>query len=229
MVFRYSGLSNYTYQSFHPESRPVGERTFAAPFPRRAIVTPLYITYENYLAVPKAGTARAFFVQRDPRDLIVSWYHSMRDTHIAGGAASAPLLRLRAQLRELPERDGLKLSVDRWLATGEFEALRSWTRATGDPSVRVIRYEDLVGEGGLAELRELFAFLDIGMPAQRVADLHEAYSFQRLTGREPGEEDPSSHVRKASPGEWRNRFDPAVVAYLDEVTDGLPASLGYCG
>ncbi|MEL6223180.1 MAG: sulfotransferase, partial [Cyanobacteria bacterium J06627_8] len=51
------------------------------PFPKNVIVSPLYTNFENFRKIPKVDDYRAFFVMRDPRDLVVSWYFSVRYSH----------------------------------------------------------------------------------------------------------------------------------------------------
>ena len=42
--------------------------------PLRKVATPLYISYANYLELPKPKAYKTFFVTRDPRDIVVSFY-----------------------------------------------------------------------------------------------------------------------------------------------------------
>jgi hypothetical protein len=50
-------------------------------FPVGSVVTHLYIDYPTYQAIPKPERFRVFFVMRDPRDAVVSWYFSARYSH----------------------------------------------------------------------------------------------------------------------------------------------------
>ena len=48
-----------------------------------------------------------------------------------------------------------------------------------------------------------------------------------MSGREQGEADPRSHVRKGGAGDWRKHFTPAVERELAERTGDLVERLGY--
>lgn len=225
VIYRYSGLSHYQYQSRGAgESRRVADRTFTESFPAGSIVSPLYISHENFAALPKAGDYRAFFVMRDPRDLIVSWYFSTKATHLV--EKDTRLAEDRATLVRLPKQEGLRHAVDFCAADGRFDVLRSWAQA-GDERVRLVKYEDLTGPDGRDEFARLLAFLEIPLADAALDRLWESYSFRRLTGREPGSAKESSHLRSGRSGDWKNHLDDDTVAYLDTVTGGLPSALGY--
>lgn len=229
-TFRYTGLSNYHYQSRtfrgRDPRRKQTDRYFSEPFPTGAVVTPLYIGYNNFEALPKPERYKAFMMIRDPRDILVSWYFSTRYSHIIindhlGGA--------RSNLNELSIPEGLRYSIH-WLESeGVFEALDGWRDAPEkDPNVCIVRYEELAGENGFEAFRELFEFLEIGMPNATLRELLDAYSFKKVTGgRKPGEENVHSHIRKGIAGDWKNHFDEETQRVFDEVVGDLPARLGY--
>ncbi len=227
-TFAYSGLSHYHYQSRDPvrEVRNISERSFPDGFRPGAIVSPLYITYDNFAAMPKPEPYRAFFVMRDPRDLIASWYFSTRSTHILA-LVEPGFTEARATLLELSEEDGLCYAIDRWEEKGGFAALRSWAeRGSLDENVRIVRYEDLVASGP-ETMADLLAFLDIRLPADQVRELVDAYSFRRLSGRSPGTEDRTSHMRSGRAGDWESLFTPRVAAHFASVAGDLTPALGY--
>jgi Sulfotransferase domain len=228
-IYRWSGLSYYHYHA----RQGIGDRysmvddRYERPVTPRSIVSPVYVTYENYLAMPKNGPHRAFFVMRDPRDLVVSWYFSAARTHIVSPSERGPLAQAREELARLSRKEGLLYGIDYWERRGKFATLASWTAAADDPNVRLVRYEDLIGPDSFQTMRDLFEFLDIGMPDAVLRELLGAYSFERVTGRARGSESQDSHLRKASAGDWVNHFDAEVEARFHEVTDSLLAQLGY--
>jgi hypothetical protein len=106
--------------------------------------------------------------------------------------------------------------------------LRSWAKGAVDgPSVKIVRFEDLAGPHSVQEFGELFKFLDILIPEPELDDLVYAYSFRRLTGRRPGQEDTKSHLRSGSVGSWRNYFTDELLEYFESQSEGLCAQLGY--
>lgn len=230
VVYRYCGLSHYHSERATPgpDFRTTAETRFDKPFPQRTIVSPLYVNYEAFRAIPKPDSSRAFYILRDPRDLIVSWYYSARDTHIVDNNPANPLFTARRALRQRSEKEGLRYAIDYWYEGGRFDALASWFRADAeDPNVRIFRYEDLVSEQSAEFFADLFEFADISVPPAQMKSLLEAYSFQRLSGRRSGDDDQRSHLRSGSAGSWRQLLDSELEAYLDERSGGLVGVLGY--
>jgi hypothetical protein len=229
-TFRYSGLSHYHYhrKSGGPDFRTTTDSTFNTPFPVHTIVSPLYITYGHYRSMTTIGNKRAFFVLRDPRDLIVSWYFSTRDNHVLDSDLRNPLYTARRRLRSMDQHDGLRYGIDYWQSRGRFASLLSWSvGAMDDPDVLIVRYEDLVSDQSLEFFAKLFAFLDIDMPRASLAGLLEGYSFSRLTGRNSGQENDHSHLRRGSAGAWVSYFDDELLQYLSTVSGDAVAALGY--
>lgn len=228
VTYRHSGLLAYQYQIRRKEGydpRPITSRVFPNGFPPKTIVTPLYLDYGNFIAMPKAEPYRAVFVQRDPRDVTVSWYFSALYSHLEMG----DIPTMRARLQGLDKEQGL-VEVVRYLdGQGLYEALGSWASpdAAGDPTVQVISYEELASPRSGELFREVYEHLEIPVPEGEMAELVDAYSFSRLSGRKQGEADPRSHVRKGGSGDWRKHFTPAVERELEKHTGDLAARLGY--
>lgn len=58
-------------------------------------------------------------------------------------------------------------------------------------------------------------------------DIVEARSFENLTGRNPGEEDRQTHLRKGVPGDWRNHLTPQHTSEFKDRYNDLLLKLGY--
>lgn len=223
---RYSGLSHYHYQSrmlngFDP--RKITERSFNQPFPENTIVSPLYIDFENYLRVPGKAPRKAFFVMRDPRDIVVSAYFSARYSHMPSG----DIPRLRCELKSLSMDEGMVHIMKYLHDIGVFPALRSWAFADKkDPGVLLVRYEDLRCSE-FETIRTIFGHLDIAVPDSELRELIGSYSFKRVSGRDKGVENQRSHIRKGSSGDWRGYFDSSIMKTFEALTGDLVKQLGY--
>lgn len=204
----------------------MGDRWFTEPFPEKTIVSPMYIDYRCFAGIPKADRYKAFFVMRDPRDIVVSWYYSSRYSHLVMGD---DIRRVRESLERVPVDEGLLLSIDLLADYGLFDSLRAWSRAPElDPDVAVVRYEDLVSERQLEVTSELLRHLDIGLPRAELESLLDGHSFSRVSGgRRQGSEDKRSHIRKGTAGDWKRLFDSAVARRLEERAGDLAQELGY--
>jgi len=81
---------------------------------------------------------------------------------------------------------------------------------------------------GLSGERIRIPFGPQRIPAERVLGIAWEHAFEHLSGgRSRGDEDPYSHFRKGTPGDWRRHFTPEHVAAWKARYPGLLADLGY--
>ena len=218
-VFRYSGCA---YQPFDLGDAPEGE--FVEPrIPKRRIVGPVYGHYRDFQRISKSGSYRAFFVTRDPRDIVVSHYFSTRYSH----RMNPVVAQRRSELDKLSQRDGLIKTIQYLADEGLYDALESWRSAAADNAIRLVSYEDLTGACQLETFHDLFSFCDIRMPTEQLRVLLDNYSFERMSGRKKGTTDRTAHYRKGEAGDWRNYFTSGIREAFTEVTENLLVRLGY--
>lgn len=225
-TYRYSGLMLHHYKARRIKNR-LTRIDMDHPFPAKNFVSTLYFTYENFQNIPKNKAYKVFFVMRDPRDLVVSWYFSAKQNHIVKNDPKRGLYQHRKALNELSLDDGLIYTIDSFKERGIYELLRSWKAATDDPNVMIVRFEDLTAEDNFGCFRQLFDFIDVTMPDDQLRDLIDAYSFRRLTGRKPGTQDTNSHLRSGTSGGWRKYFNNEILKRFDEAAGDLISELGY--
>ena len=103
VFYRNTGLRAIPYKEMGLASAHIDE-----PFPKRTIVTHLYISYPTYLSIPKPRAHRYFFVQRDPRDAVVSWYYAARYSHKPMGS----IPEMRRDLSSMSQEDGIHYMID---------------------------------------------------------------------------------------------------------------------
>jgi hypothetical protein len=219
VFYQYTGLKVYHYGELG-----LKQAKFEGPLPQGTVGTHLYIAYPTYLSIPKPASYRTFFILRDPRDIAVSWYFAARYSH----GALDPIPRLRRDLRNLSQEDGLKYSIDSLEEFGLFWAQRSWMKIDQDKDrIRIFRYEDF-SRDNRKFLEDLFEYIGIAIPESEFTALYDRHAFKQITGgREAGVEDQHDHYRKGVAGDWQNYFDPLLRRYFREVTGDLLDVLGY--
>jgi hypothetical protein len=225
-IYRYSGLLPYAYEIHEGRDyRALQDRTFDRPFPLGRIITPLYINFESFARLPKPDEHRAFFVVRDPRDLIVSHYFSSRYSHIDNPG----VLDDRARLADLPEKEGIIVCLRFMAERGIFDALRSWAEnSDADPRIKVFRFEDLVGAEQPRWMTQLMEHCDIRIPQEKLTAILSRLSFEKLSGgRKRGEEDKFHKYRSGTHGSWKKYFDEDVTQAFEQATGDLTRLLGY--
>ncbi len=171
---------------------------------------------EANLAVVRSLDRPYILTIRDLRDVCVSWSFYARNrasgpayAHLAGATASRAMDYFIEQM--LP---------------GYRDWSLGWWRRRDPARGLLLRYEDLLADttGGMSR-----AFAHLGLPADpdAVAAIVEKHSFQKATGRKPGQEDAGAFNRKGIAGDWRNHFSPAQEAAFMAVAGDAMIELGY--
>lgn len=179
---------------------------------------------------------RLLLLVRDPRDVIVSWYHhhARRSTPRTRARLGLPLEMDRIDLATFATSPSFGLPsvvafLERWVAI-----------ARAHPRSLLVRYEDLRARPA-AELGRILAFLGLEAPPDVLEKSVAFASFdslkekertgffrtEKLQARDPG--DPASFkVRRGKVGGYRDELPAEIVARLDRlVAERLDPALGY--
>jgi len=180
--------------------------------PGQLLVT--HLPFErSYLDVIEAAGARAFFVIRDPRDVVVSnaFYIAASSFHnwhrlIAAEPTIEARIRVLIEGREATPRIP---SIAEYL-----ERYAGWL----DGGALVVRFEDLVGapERRLQTLDAIYRHAGLGV---------EPAELERLAGKLISPASPT--YRSGATGEWRKHFDSELEARFTETAGRHLARYGY--
>lgn len=232
--YRYSGFVVSPYQYLGLRYARIG-----GAFPPKTVVSHLYFNYQDYLKVPKPDKYKTFFILRDPRDIIVSWYFSAKYSHVL----VPPIHTIRYNLERLDFDDGLKYIIDTQAEFGLFECQRSWIEAQKSnwaykplnliqgtaphETAKIFRYEDL-SNNELNFVRDLFAFLEIKMPPKILESIVTKNTIKKLSKDQNSlDGDKKNHYRKGVSGDWQNHFSEPVKQHFYAITGDLIDVLGY--
>jgi SAM-dependent methyltransferase len=179
----------------------------------------LYITRQEYEAVSVPEPVVAFFVLRDIRDTLVSWYFSQRYSHV--DTATEIFAQQRRQLEERSLEEGLRYGMHTFLLKVK-RIQTSWI----DTGIFTLRYEDLL-ENPDDTFRSILNHCQISIETHQLATILQAFSFEERTGRTRGQEDVTSHHRKGIAGDWQNYLKGDLLAEFKEYFDEVLIQTGY--
>jgi len=189
------------------------------PIQQGKIYSAVYVTKEEFEAVPKPEPWRHFVVIRDLRDTLVSAYFSFQKSH---PVLDHLMAHWRHELERLDFEGGMVFLMREWLP-GCAAIQLSWLES-GFP---VIDYDDLLTRD--EEILEKVLLQDCGFPIAK-EKLREAIinnRFESLTGRLKGEEDVLSHERKGISGDWQNHFTEKLKKAFKARFGGILVAAGH--
>jgi len=188
------------------ESRHVTHQPIAKGMIYPCVYLPYYVFFNS---VPP-NDHRIFIIIRDLRDTLVSLYFSIKHSH---QNIDMEQQKVRDILLALSVPDGLIYLMEHGFYISA-EIQRSWlhnsTNDSGWPGALLIRYEDLVKDD-LEGIQKIVSFCRLDISEDRLKSVVEKNSFEKRTGRKPGDEDIFSHQRKGLVGDWRHYFDRQVA------------------
>lgn len=158
---------------------------------------------------------------RDPRDIAISFYHSMAKSHTvpADGEARDVVLEYRDRAMAQAPSD--------WVvgggADGVLDNFNSFARVSRDHAIgplKVYRYEDVIY--AKAEwAADIAAQLGISLPA---AALTAIVAKEDIF---PATEDPNQHIRRVHPGGYRDSLTRAAIEHIEQRCAEAMAVFGY--
>lgn len=168
----------------------------------------------NLRLLREFGLTRFVLVVRDPRDVLISWYHHLHRQDIRASRWHYALCLANDLLSE------------NWYALGrepQFDALvecafprfqdwiRDWVQIVdqGEPAIRLLRYEDFVLDGRRS-VEDLLAFFGRRRPLTE-SDLPPVQAGTEI--------DRATHFRRGKVGSFRDELAPQQVARLNSMVD----------
>jgi len=158
----------------------------------------------------------AILLIRDPRDILTSLFFSVAYSHtISTGEAGAEQLAARDRAAAI----GIDAYVleNTAFVRNEFA---SYDAILSSPRTKLYRYEDIVFSK-IPWIQDALHFLGESLPDATVADIVEQVD------RRPAQERPDKHVRRVTPGDYREKLQPATVTRLNEAFGDVLERFGY--
>lgn len=161
------------------------------------------------------ATSRWITMSRDPRDVAVSLYYSKAFSHSLSVKDPQGLLKQRQHLQSLSLTAGI-----REVSNGAINEFLQLLRVERDaPNVLKTTYEELIGD--------YRSWIDrVGEHLQwPTSTTDRIWTRTQAELQAPKQEDPMSHKRRVTPGNWTSVFDKQLCNYFEsrigtELEDG---------
>jgi Sulfotransferase domain len=162
--------------------------------------------------------ARKVVVTRDPRDILVSAYFSIKFSHSFPDGATSQfrhMVRMQRRHTDLGIDDFCRRLA--WTLNVELSYLQS---VLDDKDTLVLRYEDFIYDKLLIG-RSICDWCGIESSNERLAEIVKPHDFF------PDVEQPCRHVRQGHPGDHCRKLQPATVKELDASLRTFLKTFGY--
>lgn len=179
------------------------------------------------------GLHNVLVVWRDGRDVMVSWYH--HSFFLRKDGRNKDQVKVWRNNLNFDNYKDVKNNLPEFIEycfTRKQHSLRfTWSDFVktwlNQPNVVYVKYEDLRGQPVAELLRVVYRLAGLSMDENTATRIVEEYSFERLTGRRPGQENSESFLRKGIVGDWKNYFSPEACKIFNYYAGRELVSLGY--
>jgi|WetSurMetagenome_2_1015567.scaffolds.fasta_scaffold24439_2 hypothetical protein len=177
------------------------------------------------------GMKRVVVMWRDGRDVMVSWYyHNL----FANERESQRLVKRVQRVLHFEELANIRANLPSFLEYAFTEQVYprfTWVEFTrvwcGRKGIVHARYEDL-RRGTAGELQRVVRDLTgDSLPWARAVSVAKEFSFERQSGRKPGQENSWSFMRKGIVGDWKNAFTQEAKEIFHRYAGDALVRLGY--
>jgi Sulfotransferase domain len=164
-------------------------------------------------------SSRKVILVRDPRDIAVSYYFSVRASHPipASGSIADDLKERREASLRLDIESFLR---ERWIDV-IFENMREfWRHICRFPDFRIFRYEDVIFEKERF-VTNLAAELQMSLAQADLIDIANRHDIR------PSEDRPNEHIRHVTPGNYKDHLSTTACRRLELIFEDVFEAFGY--
>lgn len=186
---------------------------------------------------------RVFYLYRDGRDVAVSGYfHYVRNSLYGESAAKKNIhMKKIGKIFDKTEEEEMFRTekymarfLEQWVKDDFNPSFgRNWAAhvtewfESGAENIAFLSYEGLLERAVEILSSALQKHADIQVEKDAIEKVVELNSFQRISGRSVGKEDPTSFIRKGIAGDWKNHFDQESCRIFDHYCGEALIKLGY--
>lgn len=213
-------VRKYTRLAVYPQHR-YEYNEFRERFPKYTLIPNLYISHHSFEVIRKPERHRACYIIRDPRNVVVSWYYSMRDTH---RLINPQVVAYRERLQNLDYDQGIRYCIEE-LAV-KFAFIRSWLYRAEDANVLVMKFEDLVASP-VEGMQKFMAHCEVTIPEDVLRRILNDYTKEKMRARDLQRRlaNTSSYGMRST--NWWEAISENNLRFFYETTGDLIELMGY--
>ena len=199
------------------------------PFPRNQF--PKFqssIMHGHYLHI--RTLKNVYIVMRDGRDVMVSFYYQSLFKHERFNDRLVEITRRDLNFddysdikKNMPKFIEYKFSNKKNPRFTWSDFVNSWI----DKDVPIITYENLLRDTINVLGQAIYKVCNVQPDEDRLREISEKYSFKNQTGRNPGDENKLSFLRKGIAGDWKNYFSKEARQVFNKFAGNELIKLGY--
>lgn len=174
--------------------------------------------FPSYLCNFDLSKFKKILLIRDPRDILVSHYFSMKNSHaIPKGEMGNRLLEHRKNIQDMDINEYVLNKADTFL-----KIFQSYINIKDD-LLRIFRYEDIVFEKN-KWIQDILSFLNLEYLSLKkneielIAQKHDIF---------PKNETQNSHIRKVTPGDYKEKLNADTICTLNEIYENILIKYDY--
>lgn len=171
--------------------------------------------FPAYLRNFNLSQFKKILLVRDPRDILVSHYFSMKNSHaIPQGEMGEKLLKHRATIQDSDIDEYVLEKAQTFL-----NLFQSYNKIEDD-LLKVFKYEDIVFNKS-QWIQNILDFLEFDLATvtiKSIAAKHDIF---------PQVEKPNSHIRKVTPGDYKEKLEPNTIERLNRVFQKILVKYNY--
>ena len=169
----------------------------------------------NYLDNFDLGDFKKILLIRDPRDILVSFYFSMKKSHLVPeGKAGDDIIKTRKRL------DNLDINEYVLEQAPEFKIIFLRYARLEDKNFKLFRYEDIIFQKK-AWVENILEFLDLELNQEIIESIAKKQDIF------PTEENSSKHIRRVTPGDYQDKLQESTINQLNEIFKDILIKYNY--
>ena len=214
-IKKYSGLRIYPQHEYEIKN-------YHDHFPVHTFVPSLYISYEQYLRIKKPNRYKTFYVIRDPRNVTLSWYKSMKETH---KIVNESVKYYRRKFKKLGYKEGLVEAIKSYQVKISF--MKDWfLMSKEDPNVFIVKFEDITRKPEKT-FKNILKKCSIEVPKQVLKSVLKSKDKKKMRDKDERRRYNEKSDYRERKTDWKREFDRVHVEEFKKINGKVANIMGY--